>query len=463
MVHIKIDKGLNIPIKGKPEGEIKKLILGGEASTFPTFNQISLNLSSFDETKFKLLSPPGEIIKIGQPLAEDKDSPGRMFVSPASGIIKEIRRGLKRRLLDIVIEVSEHEEWIQHPPIDINHISRNELIERLKIGGIFANIRRRPFNILANPLDEPRSIFVKALESSPFNPPAELQVLGQEKEFQEGLNVLRKLTKGTVHLVYRKDSPCKAFTEASNVQKHTAEGPHPIANCSIHIDWIDPIKTTNDVVWTLNAHDVVSIGHLFLHGRYYNEKVISIAGPGVLSDKVGFFKVRLGLPISALISGRTEKELQRFISGDVLCGHKVEIEDFLGYYDFAFCIIPENTKREFLHFFRTGTDKYSMSKAYLSGHFSHENREYDFTTNQHGEKRAFIDSTLYDKVMPLNVPTMLLVKAIMAEDYETAELLGLLEVDSEDFALPTFVCPSKIEMREIVKKGLKDYASQILQ
>jgi len=190
--------------------------------------------------------------------------------------------------------------------------------------------------------------------------------------------------------------------------------------------------------------------------------VISIAGPGVLEDRVGYFKARAGYPVGALIAGRIHKGLQRFVAGDPLMGKRVEVEDFLGFYDTVFCVIPENVKREFLHFFRPGLKKFTFSKAYVTGHLNNRNREYDFTTNLHGEKRAFIDSTLYDKVMPLNVSTMLLVKAVMSEDYELADELGLLEVDSEDFALPSFVCLSKMEMPDIVKQGLHNYAEEVL-
>jgi Na+-transporting NADH:ubiquinone oxidoreductase subunit A len=200
-----------------------------------------------------------------------------------------------------------------------------------------------------------------------------------------------------------------------------------------------------------------------MHNRILIDKVISIAGPGVLSHHVGYFKLREGYPIEALISGRVSKGSQRFISGDPLIGHKVSSEGFLGFYDDVFCIIPENTQREFLHFFSLGTDKYTHSWAYMSGHAGIKDREYDFNTGLHGEHRAFIDGSVYDSVMPLDVPVMLLTKAVMAEDFELAEQYGLLEVDSEDFALPTFVCPSKIEISEIIKKGLKDYSKEFLQ
>lgn len=461
MVNIKISKGLNIPIQGNPEGGIKPLIPAGMSyQTVPS--QIALDLKSFEDIKFRLLVKPGDSVRIGQPLAEDKDTQGRMFVSPASGRIKEIRRGLKRSLQDIVIDVAPEEEFHESAPMSTSAATKEELTQRLLEGGCFAHIRSRPFNLLANPHNSPRSIFVKAIESAPFTPPAEMQVAGYEKEFATGLNALTKLTDGPVHLIYQKDSPSKTFTDATGVQKHTAQGPHPIANPSLHIQEIDPIRSIDDTIWTLSALDVVGIGYLLMHGRCLTERIISIAGPGVLPDRTGYFKIRNGSPVGSLISGRIPRGSMRLISGDPLMGKKVTAEDFLGFNETVFTVVPENTEREFLHFMGLGYDKYSFSKAYLSGHFDNKKRNYSFTTNQHGEHRPFIDSTLYDKVMPLNVPTMLLVKAVMAEDFELAETLGLLEVDSEDFALPTFVCPSKMEMTEIIKTGIKQYAKEVL-
>jgi Na+-transporting NADH:ubiquinone oxidoreductase subunit A len=455
MVHIKIKKGLDIPIEGKPKGN------GGEVSQLPHPAQIGLDLSPFEDLKLRLLVKPGDIVKIGQPLVEDKGAPGRMIVSPGGGTVKDIRRGEKRVLQAIVIDTAHPEEHLSYPSLLPGQTGRDQLIERLKEAGIFANIRTRPFDILVDPAKMPRSIFVKAIESAPFMPPSELQIRGHEKEFQIGLDALAKMTDGPVHLVYSKDSTFKAFTEAKNVQHHTAEGPHPIGNYAVHIRNIDRIRSPADIIWTLNAHDVMAIGHLLHHGRCYIERIISIAGSGILPDKVGYFKARTGYPIGGLIAGRIPKGSLRFISGDPLMGRKVYADDFLGYNDYVFCVFPENHAREFLHFFRLGADKYSFSRAYASGHL--KNKEYPFTTNQHGEKRAFIDSTLYDKVMPLDVPTMHLVKAVMAEDYDLAEELGLLEVDPELFALPSFVDPSKIEMSEIIKRGLKQYAKESLE
>lgn len=463
MVHIKITKGLDIPIAGKPTDTAFPFTSGSQVEQLKPASQVSLNLRAFEEIKFRLLVKVGDVVKIGQPLVEDKESPGRVFVSPAAGVVKEIRRGLKRVLQDIVIDVAPKEEYMDFPPLDVEVASREELIQRMLEGGCFSLIRSRPFNLLANPEKLPRSIFVKALESAPFTPPAEQQIAGFEQEFQIGLLALKKLCQGDVHLVYRKGSPCRAFTEAVDVKKHTAEGPHPISNVSLHIQQIDPIRSPDNIVWTLRAIDVVAIGYLLAKGRHFIDRVISIAGPGVIPGRTGYFKVRSGYPIAALVSDRIQKGQQRLISGDPLMGKKVSAEEFLGFYDTCFCVIPEETSREFLHFIRLGVNKYTFSRAYFAGHLDNTKREYPFTTSQHGEHRAFIDSTLYDKVMPLTVPTMLLVKAVMAEDFELAETLGLLEVDSEDFALPTFVCPSKMEMTEIIKTGLKQYAQEVLQ
>lgn len=460
MVHIKISKGLDIPMEGKPSGPANEIIPSGQVAPLVTPPQLALSLTAFDDIKFRLLLKVGDVVKIGHPLAEDKSTPGRMFVSPAAGVVKDIRRGEKRVLQDIVIDVAAKEESVEFPVLDVEKASKEQIIERLMEGGGFSLIRQRPFNVLANPLKTPRCIFVKAIESALCVPPAEMQVAGHEKEFQIGLTALKKLTDGPVHLVSRQNTPCKAFTEAAGVEKHTVEGPHPVANASLHIQKIAPIRGTDDVVWTLSALDVVAIGHLLSQGKAYTQRIISIAGPGVLPDRIGYFKARNGFPIGSLIAGRIAKGSLRFVSGDPLMGKKVGINDFLGFNHTAFTVIPEGEEREFLHFMGLGGNKYSFSRAYISGHFDNKKRSYGFTTNQHGEHRAFIDSALYDKVMPLDVPTMLLVKAVMAEDFDRAGELGLLDVDSEDFALPTFVCPSKMEMTEIIKNGLRHYAKE---
>lgn len=454
MVDIKITKGLDIPIEGQPVGPIQHLHRP---------ERVALDLKSFDDVLLKLLVKQGDTVKIGQPLVLDKKYPERQFVSPGSGIVTDIRRGHRRQLTDIVIQLNDKDEYHEHSPLKASGATREQILNVLLAGGLFAQIRQRPFNTLADPTKTPRSIFVKALESAPLTPSVELQIEGHEREFAAGLEALSKLTSGSVHLVYRQGSTSRVFADTLPVVKHTANGPHPVANQSLHIQEIDPIQKPEDVVWTVTAWDVVAIGHFLLHGKPLIHRVISIAGPGVLKDKLGYYKARLGHPISALTVGRVPRGYFRLISGDPLTGKKVEATDFLGFAHNTFTVIPEATAREFLHFFRLGLNKYSASGCYLSGHLKNSERLYPFTTSQHGEQRAFITNTPYDKVMPLDVSTMLLCKAVMAGDYELADQLGLLTVDAEDFALPTFVCPSKIEMTSLISQGLRTYAQDVLK
>lgn len=453
MAHIEVKQGLDIPITGEPKGTVQTLAAPKE---------VALNLAPFKHTKFKLLKKVGDLVKIGEPIADDKSCPGRVFVSPAGGVVKEVRRGLKRRLLNIVIEVDQNEEAVDLGTVDISRASREEIVDRLLKGGMFAHIRHRPFNIKANPQQTPRNIFVKAVETAPYAPPAEMQVEGYEAEFQAGLTALSRLTDGKVHLVYKQGSSCAAFTDAKDVETHTVSGPHPAGNVSTHIHYIDPIQSCEDCVWTLTAHDVVGIGSVLTKGRYHTEKVVSVAGPGILQDMTGYFRVRVGMPVGALIAGRNERGLLRLISGDILTGERIEIDDFVGFYHFGFAVIPESVDRELLHFFRPGLGKFTATRTYLTGLAKDGERKFAMTTSNHGEHRAFIDGRVYDDMMPMRVPCMELVKSVMAEDFDTAEELGLLEVDAEDFALPTFICPSKIEMSEIMEEGLHKYALEVV-
>jgi Na+-transporting NADH:ubiquinone oxidoreductase subunit A len=463
MVAIKIKKGLDIPIKGLPHGEIQPLILSGDAAPFTKPRKVALDLSDFTHHRFKLLKKEGDTVKIGEPLVQDKRAEGIVFVSPGAGVITEITRGEKRSLLNMVISLADKEEAVPFSPIDPNHATSTEINERLKALGGYSHIHRRPFDLLATPDKLPRSLFVKAIETAPFIPPAELQVAGHESLFQAGLDALKKLTNAPIHLVMKAGSSCPAFLNAKNVELHTAEGPHPAGTFSVHIEQIDPITHPDDIVWTLNVHDVLSIGSIVARGTPFLDRVIGIGGPAALADRTGYFKVREGFPIEALVSGRlAPAEGVRLISGDPLTGRTVTSQGYLGFNAYAVVILEESQEREALHFFRLGGDKFTFSKAYASGHLPAPESGYRFTTSSHGEARPFIESALYDKVQPLPIPTTLLVKAVMAEDYDLAEELGLLEVVPEDFALSTFVCPSKIDMTEIIRNGQAALSEQVL-
>ncbi len=446
-----VKKGLDVPIAGKPVGPLQDLRKP---------EQVALNLDPFDKARFKVHVKVGQRVKIGQPLVESKSVQGQMFVSPAGGVVSEIRRGLKRRLLDIIIDVDADEEYIEHEKLHAG-ASRGEILDLFMRAGIFPHIRMRPFDMVADPKYTPRAIFVRAIETLPFVPPAEMQVKGHEVYFQEGLNTLKKLTDGKLHLVYQEGSTCKAFSEAQGVERHSVLGPHPAGTSSLHIHKIDPVRNPNDFVWTLSTLDVITVGKMALEGKYFTDRILGIGGNGIVEGRTGFFRARAGFPVNALIPDRITNQPLRFITGDPLTGTQVNTNDFIGFYQTAFTVIPENTTREFLHFFRPGFGKYSATRAYVTGHVKPPESGYPFTTNQHGEERAFIDGRVYARVMPMQIPTMHLVKAIISEDFELAENLGLLEVTGDDFALSSFICPSKIEMIEIVKEGLHRYSKEL--
>jgi len=420
---IKIKKGLDIPLLGQPTGEVQSI-------PFP--NRLILDLSPFETTLFKLIKKEGEYVRVGEPLAYDKKCPKRLFVSPSSGVIKEIVRGLKRRLLSVVIETDQKQTSFEGKK------------ETLFEAGLAPHIRVRPGLRIARPDQKPEAIFVKAIESAPFAPSPEMQVKGYEDFFRAGISTLKEFA--PVHLVCREGSG--TFSD-SDAQVHTASGPHPIGNHSVHIAAIHPITTNNQVIWTLNIVDVIAIGRWKLEGSYHTQRVISVAG-----DKGGFYQVHSGTPLAGLIEG----EGGRIISGDPLTGVEVGLEGYLGFYHHTVCnILEPKKKREFLHFLKLNRGGYTASKAYLF-----PRKIGTLSTLMHGEERAFVDGAIYDRVMPLPVETMLLVKMLLTEEYEKGEALGLLGVHPEDFALPTYVCPSKVEMTEIVKEGLKAYAIQYL-
>ena len=451
MVHIKIKKGLNIPFQNIENNEVQII------EKKPHF--ISLNLNPFEDLKLKLVKKIGDPVKIGEPIAIDKSCPDRRFVSPAAGEIQDIIRGLKRRILDIPIEVYQEEDYINFEPLDPQSTSQDNVMLRLIEGGAFPHIRKRPLDRLATPHEFPKTIFIKAIESAPFIPPPGFQVKGYEDLFQAGLATLNQLCPNQVHLIHEKNCDIKDFTEAKNVNLHSAEGPHPIANPSLHIQQIKPITTMNDIIWILGVHDVIVIGSLMIKGHYHIDKVIAIAGSAIDKTSQQYVKARTGYPIQGLIDNLKLQEPMRLISGDPLTGITCEKESYLNFYHSTLYILLENQKREFLHFFRFGLNKFSASRTYLSGILKRK-KSTSFTSNQYGEERSFIDGSIYEKVMPLNIPTMELVKAVLAEDFELAVKLGLLEVASEDFALPAFICPSKIEMPFIIKKGLREYAEE---
>lgn len=440
-MHIKIKKGLNIPLAGCAAGEISQ----GAAPT-----KVAASFDFPGSSACKLLVKVGDRVRIGTPLAEHRVYRGLYLTSPGGGTIGEIRRGERRSLRAISIDLDAVEECEPVVPLDLAAASPEIVIEALKRHGLLFHMRRRPFDQLCNPAELPRSIFVRALESAPGTPAAELQVLQRERAFQAGLDALAIIAK--VHLVHAANTPCQSFASATGVEIHTVEGPHPSSSASIHIQAIDPIESSRDVIWTIDALGVVAIGALLDQGRFTTEQVVALSGQGLAPQQRGYYRARRGAFIGDLLRSdpTSSSAAARLIAGDPLTGVARGRGDFLGSSHAALVAIPESKERQFLSFFRLGAGKFTATRTYWTGLA----RAFGFTTSLHGQERAFIDARPYERVMPLKICVVELIKACLAGDFARADALGLLQIDAGDFALPTFICPSKIELRQIVEQTL---------
>lgn len=441
-MHIKVKKGLTIPIQGKPQ------VFKGEI--FPT-SKMALDLKPLPPLRLKAFIKEGEKVLKGQPLLEDKEIENRIFISPASGKVIEIIRGYKRAIETVVIEKDSNEEYKYHS-FDLS--SKDKILCFLTETGLLSNIQMRPFASIARHDLPPKKIFVRALETTPFVPPSHLQVEGMQRYFERGLSLLSELVDENLHLVYGQDETEKAFTEAKNVSKHTVSGPHPASLSSIHIHHIDPIKSIEDVAWVMGVWEVISIGYLIEEKKHYLQRVCSIAG-ALPQEMIGFYKVPVGMSIKDLLSKVSLDDSYRIISGDPLMGKEVSLDGFLGFFHTSLTVLKEEEKRKPLHFLGLGSKRYTATRAYASYWF--RKKEYSFSSKLHGEPRPYVNPEIYDKFLPMQIPTVMLIKALIAEDFETAVELGLLEVAPEDFALATFICPSKIEMVAIAEEKLKKF------
>ena len=426
---IKIKKGLDIPI----EGAVVDFSIHEIDSTLS-----AIDLRDFYYLRLRSTINIGDEIQKNTVIAEEKDKDKRIFRSPISGIVKDITYFNKRRLSCIVVETKQKE------PLSLPKIS--DPWEFFFDSSLFQYVKMRPFGIAPVKSRKPKSIFIKALESAPFEPAAELQVQGNEHFFQKGIDFLSQFAK--VELVHRLGSESKAFTEAKNCNIHQAIGPHPIANHSVHIAQINPINDASDTIWTSNVTNVIMIGKLLDNVTDF-KRIVALTGSAIKKEARTYYRVPYGIPLKCLLEGKTSQDDAVIIRGEPLSGCLSSADDFLGKNDTVISTLIPDKERLPLHFFRFVAKFFTVSKSYL-GHST------PITSNRsHGEARAFVDNGWYDKFMPLKIPTAELIKAVLIDDFDRAIQLGLLEVVPEDFAITSFVCPSKIEMMEIIKNGIQ--------
>ena len=439
--YVKINKGLNIKLAGEADKSILNL---PHPDTFAVCPGDFISLSP------KLLVKEGDEVLAGSPLLFDKNNESIQFCSPVSGEVVSIVRGDKRKILEVRILADREIKYLDHGLVALADLSRESLIEHLLKSGVWPFIRQRPFGTIANPHNIPKSIFISAFDTNPLAPDIDFVLNGKEHLFQAGLNVLQKLTDGKVHLNVHTGLNSAAFDNFSGIELNKISGPHPAGNVGIQIHHIDPLNK-GESVWTVNPQDVIVIGNLIEHGIYDTRKIVTLAGSQI--EKPAYYQVIGGCGVKNLLKDAGLKGGDsRIISGSVLNGHRIFPEGFLGFYDSQISVIPEGNHAEFLGWLTPGLDKFSVSRSFFS--WLNPGKKNDLDTNLHGEERPFVVTGEYEKVFPMDIYPVQLLKSILIEDIEQMEKLGIYEVVEEDFALCEFVCTSKIKSQEIVRRGL---------
>lgn len=435
---IKIRKGLDIHLVGKAEKTLQKL----KASDL-----YAIKPSDFHGLTPKLLVKADDLVQVGSPLFQDKSKPEIKFTSPVSGKVVAINRGERRTVLEVVIESDGKGDsltFIQDSPANL---SKEQVLTAILESGLWPVIQQRPYGVLANPADQPVAIFVSGFDSAPLAPDYEFILKDQLQAFQAGIDALGKLSNGKVHLGLNAGSSILSSTK--NARIHYFSGPHPAGNVGVQIHHIRPINK-GEVVWTVGPQEVAMIGKLFLTGKYSPEKIVALTGSEVIKPQ--YYTVISGTAIKPVVEANLKEGKLRIISGNVLSGTQISKSGYLSFRDNMLTVIPEGDYYEFFGWALPGFDKFSTSRTFFS--WLTPNKAYRLDTNYHGGERAFVLSGQYEKVVPMDILPVHLLKAILAEDIDQMEKLGIYEVIEEDLALCEFVCTSKIDVQEMLRKGI---------
>ncbi|HLN53674.1 MAG TPA: Na(+)-translocating NADH-quinone reductase subunit A [Lentimicrobium sp.] len=437
---IKINKGLDIKLVGAAE----KIVSEVRPESF------AIKPTDFIGIFPRLQVKEGDEVKAGTPLFIDKYRENIIFTSPHSGKITEIKRGDKRALLEIRIESDTTNKQIDFEPADPGKVSREVIIEKLLQSGLWTYIRQRPYNTIANPDHQPKSVFVSAFDSSPLAPDYDFIVKGRGEDFQTGLNVLKALTEGKVYLSISDKTTAPEFLNAKNVEINTFKGPHPSGNVGVQIHHLDAINK-GEVVWVARMQDVMNIGYLFRNGVINPDVIVALAGSEVIKPQ--YFKIVRGGCIKKIVERNVTTNELRYISGNVLTGTAIRPDNYLGFYDNLVTVIPEGHHSEFLGWAMPGFGKFSTSRSFPS--WLMPNKKYILDTNLHGGERAYVMTGKFEQVLPMDILPLQLIKSIIYEDIDLMENLGIYEVEPEDFALVEFIDTSKTNIQSLVRRGLE--------
>ena len=450
---IKLRKGLDIRLVGEAKTVKSELSLP---------KTISIKPSDFHNMTPKMVVKEGEAVKAGSILFYNKYEESVKFASPISGTVKAIVRGEKRRIMEVLVESDGQQSFESGSASDVSNMSSEQVKETMLASGLWPFINQRPIDVVADPKNDPKAIFVSAFSSAPLAPDYNFLLEGKGEEFQAGLNVLAKLTPGKVHLTLNANGASgDAFANAKGVQINKISSKHPGGNVGTQIHHIDPINK-GEFVWTVNAQDVAIIGRYFLTGKYDTSKVIALTGSEIKEPQ--YFETISGANVSDLLNDKIATDNVRVISGNVLTGDKIDQDGHLGFYHNEVTVIPEGNQLKFVAtkgWMGPGFDKFSNSRTYPTWILP-KSKKFRLDTNTNGEERAFVVTGEMEKVFPFDILPMQLVKAAITDDIDGMENLGIYEVAPEDFALCEYVCTSKIDIQDKIRQGLDLIASECM-
>ena len=438
---IRLKKGLDLPISGAALCEVTKRVAPGLVAVKPT---------DFRGMVPCLLVKEGDSVKAGTPLFADKKNPAMVFCSPVSGAVDAIVRGEKRKLLEVRVKADGKNEAVAFDVPKASSLGKAEMTDLLLRCGVWPCIKQRPFGVVADPAATPKAVFISGMNTAPLGADPAFALKDDVADIQAGVEALGRLTEGGVHLsLPAKDFAANELHKLTGVVFHAFEGPHPAGNVGVQINHISPINK-GETVWTVDLHLVAVIGRLFRKGVYDTRRVIAVAGPAAVNPS--YVEVPAGVSMHDLAEYFGEGDI-RIVSGDVLSGEAVGRDGFLGFFHNQVSVLKEGHYFEmfgWMNPFRA--KKFSVSRAYPA--FLRCKKRYDMDTNENGGERPFLMNDVYDKVLPMDIYPLYLFKACLAGDIEKMENLGIYEVIEEDVALCEYVCPSKIEIQNIIRQGI---------
>jgi Na+-transporting NADH:ubiquinone oxidoreductase subunit A len=444
---IKLRKGFTINLAGKAAPSIADANPPETCSIKPTDFQ-GLYMP-------KPMVKEGETVKAGTPIFHDKKHEQVLHTSPVSGEVVEVRRGDKRRLLEIKILADksvEYESFGKYSVSDIANLSVNQLKSQILKSGLWPWLVQRPFGIVAEPEVTPKAIHISTFDTHPLAPDYSILFKGQDHFFQAGIDILKKFTPGSIHVnVHASSEIPTTFSQVKGVEMNKFYGQHPAGCVGVQIHHIDPVNK-GDVVWTINPLGVIQIGKLFLQGIYDASRIVALTGSEVKTPQ--YYKTVTGASVKKLIDSNLTNDHVRVISGNPLTGTAIGKNGHIGFYDHQVTVLPEGDRYEFLGWIIPGTNKLSFHRAIGLMSFLNPGKERVIDTNTHGEPRAFVQSGVFEQVTPMDILPTHLLKSILAEDIDEMEALGIYEVIEEDLALCEFVDVSKHKVQEILRKGI---------